>query len=58
VLPTLLPLAGGFGHVVCLAGQSYIEFLVQPIADAGIRVSLPLKGLRQGEQLAWLTQDR
>ena len=58
VLPSLIPLARDHGHVVCLAGQRYIEFLVRPIADAGIRVSLPLKGLRQGEQLAWLTRHQ
>lgn len=58
VLPTLIPLARGAGHVVCLAGQRYIELLVQPMTEAGVSVSLPLKGLRQGEQLAWLTQNQ
>lgn len=58
VLPTLIPLAREAGHVVCLAGQRYIEFLVQPMTEAGMSVSQPLKGLRQGEQLAWLTQHQ
>ncbi len=58
VLPTLIPLALEAGHVVCLAGQRYIEFLVQPMTGAGVSVSQPLKGLRQGEQLAWLTQHQ
>lgn len=58
VLPELLPMAKGIGHVVCLAGHRYIEFLVQPLADAGIRVSEPLRGLRQGEQLSWLTKQQ
>lgn len=58
VLPTLIPLAREAGHVVCLAGQRYIEFLVQPMTEAGVSVLQPLKGLRQGEQLAWLTQHQ
>lgn len=58
VLPALVPVAKGYSHVVCLAGQNYIEFLVQPLTEAGIRVSLPLKGLRQGEQLSWMTKHQ
>lgn len=58
VVPTLIQLAHSSSHVVCLAGQHYIEFLVQPMADARVNMSQPLKGLRQGEQLAWLTQQQ
>ena len=54
VLETLLPLAAGFDRVVILAGQSYSQFLVPALRQAGYEVVEPLIGLTQGQQLAWL----
>ena len=56
-LPTLIALAKGFDRVVSLAGQRYTENLLGPLADEGIEVTEPMKGLRQGEQLAWLLKN-
>jgi len=41
-------------HVVFLAGERYREFLARHLADRGIAVSVPMEGLRIGEQLSWL----
>jgi hypothetical protein len=43
-------------HVVILAGERYREFLVRHFADRGVAVSVPMEGLRIGEQLNWLGQ--
>lgn len=43
-------------HVVFLAGERYREYLARHFADSGIAVSIPMKGLRIGEQLSWLGQ--
>lgn len=44
-------------HVVFLAGERYREFLARHLSDKGIKVSIPMKGLRIGEQLSWLTKQ-
>lgn len=54
LLPDLLPTAIQHGSVVLLAGDKYVEHLVQPLRDAGVEVRRPMAGLRQGEQLQWL----
>jgi len=41
-------------HVVFLAGERYREFLALHLANRGIAVSVPMEGLRIGEQLSWL----
>ena len=56
VLDALVPLARRHGHVIILAGQRYRADLVPALMAAGVRVSVPMDGLRQGEQLAWLGQ--
>jgi len=56
VLETLLPMAAGFDRVVILAGQSYCQFLVPALRQAGYEVVEPVVGLTQGRQLAWLAQ--
>lgn len=56
VMPPLLPIAHRAGHVAFLAGQRYVEFLIAPLVAGDVQVSEPLKGLRQGEQLSWLTK--
>jgi hypothetical protein len=43
-------------QVVFLAGERYREFLVQHLAGRGVAVSVPMEGLRIGEQLSWLGQ--
>lgn len=55
VLTDLLPLAETFGRVVFFAGERYREFLTEPIERRGVFVEVPMEGLRQGEQLAWLS---
>jgi len=44
-------------HVVFLAGERYREFLSQHLASRGVTVSIPMAGLRIGEQLSWLAQN-
>ena len=41
-------------RVVFLAGERYREFLARHLADRGVEVSVPMEGLRIGEQLSWL----
>jgi hypothetical protein len=41
-------------HVVFLAGERYREFLTRYLTGHGVAVSVPMAGLRIGEQLSWL----
>ena len=41
-------------NVTILAGNLYREFLEQHLLGAGIDVSVPMRGLGIGQQLAWL----
>jgi len=41
-------------HVVFLAGERYREFLGRHLTDRGVAVSVPMEGLRIGEQVSWL----
>lgn len=43
-------------RVVFLAGERYREFLARHLAGRGVAVSVPMEGLRIGEQLSWLGQ--
>ena len=43
-------------RVIFLAGQRYREHLIGPLADRGVRVEVPMEGLKIGEQLSWLDQ--
>lgn len=56
VIPPLLERAIEMAQVVMFAGQVYSNYLVGALADHGIAISEPLRGLRQGEQLAWLSR--
>lgn len=58
VLKDLLPVAKKWGRVVFLAGARYREFLIEPLRRNGVAVEVPMDGLRQGEQLAWLASRR
>ena len=55
-LAQLEPHLQGVESVVFLAGQRYREFLEAPLRDRGLVVSVPMEGLRIGEQLRWLTR--
>ena len=41
-------------QVVFLAGKRYREFLARHLDGRGVEVSVPMEGLRIGEQLSWL----
>lgn len=43
-------------RTVFLAGARYREFLAEHLATRGVFVSVPMEGLRIGEQLSWLGQ--
>jgi hypothetical protein len=47
----------GVETVVFLAGQRYREFLEGPLAAKGVKVGVPMAGLRIGEQLSWLERE-
>ncbi|MEN3976915.1 DUF6884 domain-containing protein [Emcibacter sp. SYSU 3D8] len=58
VLQDLMPRLNGHTRLIFFAGQRYREFLVSPLRQAGFEVCVPMIGLRQGEQLAWLSRSR
>lgn len=43
--------------VVFLAGARYREFLTRHLSERDVKVSIPMEGLRIGEQLSWLMQQ-
>ena len=56
VLTELQPHLRGVRTITILAGSRYREFLVPALQDHGLDVSVPLEGLRIGEQLRWLNR--
>ena len=44
----------GIDTVVFFAGERYREHLEPGLREWGVAVAVPMLGLRQGEQLAWL----
>lgn len=46
--------APDLSRVVFLAGERYREFLARDLTSRGVEVSIPMEGLRIGEQLSWL----
>ena len=48
------PLLAEVHTVVFFAGVRYREFLEPALHERGVAVSVPMSGLRQGHQLAWL----
>ena len=56
VLTQLEPHLGTVGSVVLLAGHSYRQFLEPSLRCRGLEVSVPMEGLRIGEQLRWLNK--
>ncbi len=56
VLVDLLPKTKGCQTVVFLAGVRYREFLIGPLEENGLNVTIPMYGLSFGQQLAWLAE--
>lgn len=52
----LEPHLAGVKSVVFFAGMKYREFLAPAMSDRGIKVHVPMAGLRIGKQLAWLSR--
>ena len=57
VLGDLESYVAGMETVVVLAGKRYRQFLEGPLAATGVTVSIPMEGLRIGEQLSWLERE-
>lgn len=57
VAAQLAEAAPELSRVVFLAGRRYREFLTQHLTRRGVEVSVPMQGLRIGEQLRWLGQQ-
>ena len=55
VMDTLQPRLAGVRSVVVFAGEAYRQHLVPELRRRGIAVHVPMEGLRQGQQLAWLS---
>ena len=56
VLTSLDPSLADVDSVVIFASERYREFLMPALRERGITVHVPMKGLRNGEQLAQLTK--
>ena len=54
VLEAMVPFLVDTDMVVFLAGVRYREFLEPALRERGVAVSVPMLGLSQGRQLAWL----
>ena len=55
VVTALEPHLNGVSSVVFLAGDVYRRHIAADLGERGIRVLVPMKGLRKGEQNAWLS---
>ncbi len=56
VLVHLRPLLERGDTAVFFAGQKYREHLVGPLEEMGVKVAVPMEGLKIGEQLSWLAK--
>lgn len=54
VLESMDPFLEGIDTVVFFAGERYREFLEPGLREWGVAVAVPMLGLSQGRQLAWL----
>ena len=54
VLEALEPCIADADTVVFLAGERYREFLEPALRSRGVALDVPMRGLSQGRQLAWL----
>ncbi len=57
VLKQMEPHLDDARSIVFLAGRRYREFLEPSLRSRGLAVSVPMEGLRIGEQLKWLTGE-
>ena len=57
VMHALDPNLAGVDSIAIFAGEKYREFLESELRGRGMTVHVPMKGLRSGEQLAWLNQQ-
>jgi len=57
VLTQLLPQVSSQDTITFLAGLKYREFLADPLAEHGTSISIPMEGLKIGEQLRWLKNN-
>ena len=57
VLNQLEPHLEGIEAVIFLAGHRYREFLEPSLQGRGLAVSVPMEGLKIGEQLSWLRRE-
>ena len=57
VLGQLEPLLVDVQSLVFLAGQRYREHLAPALRERAIAVTVPMEGLRIGEQLSWLDRQ-
>ena len=44
-------------EIVFLAGTKYRENLIAPLKKIGAQISIPMEGLRIGEQMSWLKKQ-
>ena len=59
VIEDLAPRLAGVNSVTLFAGMAYREFLEPELRGRGLRVHVPMLGMRIGQQLSWLSdQDR
>ena len=56
VIKDLQPHVADRETVVMFAGARYREFLEPSLGNQGIKVDVPMRGLRQGQQLRWLNE--
>ncbi|MBC3863427.1 hypothetical protein H8K32_15080 [Undibacterium jejuense] len=56
VATQLFEVMPNLSQVVFLAGKRYREFLTLHLQRRGVGISVPMEGLRIGEQLSWLVQ--
>ena len=54
VLESMDPFLSDIDTVVFFAGERYRELLEPRLRAWGVQVVVPMQGLRQGQQLAWL----
>lgn len=54
VMDALEPRLARVRSVVIFAGETYRKHLVPDLRHRGIKVHVPMEGMRQGQRLAWL----
>jgi len=57
VLQDLMPHISPNDTIIFLAGQVYREFLEESLHRMGCHISVPMEGLRIGEQMQWLNNQ-